>query len=305
MSKLDSIISLILTGTYPSEEEARFVCSKGKEILVQEENIIRVDSPVIVCGDIHGQFYDLLELFKKGGPLPQKNYLFLGDFVDRGYHSVETFLLLLAYKVRYPDRINLLRGNHESRQITQIYGFYDECRRKYGNSNVWKFCTDLFDYMPLAAMIDEKILCVHGGLSHSINKISEIKNLDRKQEIPQEGAMCDLMWSDPCEDMKGWHVSPRGAGYLFGSDICEKFAYENNVSAICRSHQLLQDGYRIVFKELLITIWSAPNYCYRCGNLAAIMELDANLNKKFVTFRESDKEAKQSEKVAVAPEYFL
>lgn len=305
MSKLDSIISLILTGTYPSEDQARFVCSKGKEILVQEENIIRVDSPVIVCGDIHGQFYDLLELFKKGGPLPDKNYLFLGDFVDRGYHSVETFLLLLAYKVRYPDRINLLRGNHESRQITQIYGFYDECRRKYGNSNVWKFCTDLFDYMPLAAMIDDKILCVHGGLSHSINKISEIKNLDRKQEIPQEGAMCDLMWSDPCEDMKGWHVSPRGAGYLFGSDICEKFAHENNVIAICRSHQLLQDGYRIVFKDLLITIWSAPNYCYRCGNLAAIMELDANLNKRFMTFRESDKEAKQSEKVAAAPEYFL
>lgn len=305
MSKIDAIISLILTAKAPSEDQAKFICSRAKEMLVQEDNIIRVDSPVIVCGDIHGQFYDLLELFKKGGQLPSKCYLFLGDFVDRGYHSVETFLLLVAYKVRYPDRINLIRGNHESRQITQIYGFYDECRKKYGNSNVWRICTDLFDYMPLGAIIDDKILCLHGGLSHSINKISEIRNLDRKQEIPQEGPMCDIMWSDPAEDMKGWQVSPRGAGYLFGSDICEKFVYENNITNICRSHQLLQDGYRIIFKETLVTIWSAPNYCYRCGNVAAIMELDSFLNKRFITFRESSQEIRPIDSQIQMPEYFL
>ena len=305
MSRIDRILETTLRGEFPKEEDARFLCWKGKEMLIQEENVIRVDTPVIVCGDIHGQFFDLLELFKKGGQLPNKHYLFLGDFVDRGYHSVETFLLLLAFKIRYPDRINLLRGNHESRQITQIYGFYDECRKKYGNSNVWKYCTDLFDYMPIGALIDDKILCLHGGLSYSLSKVSEIRSLDRKQEIPQEGPICDIMWSDPDETLSGWNKSPRGAGFLFGSDVCEKFAYENGLALICRSHQLLQDGYRVIFKNLFITIWSAPNYCYRMGNMAAIMELDEKHNKRFITFKESERESRPHEGVTPTPEYFL
>ena len=110
-----------------------------------------------VCGDIHGQFYDLKELFKVGGDVPDTNYLFMGDFVDRGFYSVETFLLLLALKVRYPDRITLIRGNHESRQITQVYGFYDECLRKFGSITVWRYCTEIFDYLSLSAIIDGKV----------------------------------------------------------------------------------------------------------------------------------------------------
>ena len=131
-----------------------------------------------------------MELFKVGGECPRTNYLFMGDFVDRGFYSVETFLLILAlkvkfifqitFKVRYPDRMCLIRGNHESRQITQVYGFYDECLRKYGSVNVWRYCTEIFDYLPLAAIIDEKVFCVHGGLSPSINTLDEIKVIDRK-----------------------------------------------------------------------------------------------------------------------------
>lgn len=150
-----------------------------------------------VCGDIHGQFYDLKELFKVGGDVPETNYLFMGDFVDRGYYSVETFLLLLALKVRYPDRITLIRGNHESRQITQVYGFYDECLRKYGSTDVWRYCTEIFDYLSLSAIIDGKIFCVHGGLSPSIQYLDQIRTIDRKQEVPHDGPMCDLLWSDP------------------------------------------------------------------------------------------------------------
>lgn len=121
----------------------------------------------------------------------------MGDFVDRGYYSVETFLLLLALKVRYPDRITLIRGNHESRQITQVYGFYDECLRKYGSTEVWRCCTEIFDYLSLSAIIDGKIFCVHGGLSPSIQYLDQIRTIDRKQEVPHDGPMCDLLWSDP------------------------------------------------------------------------------------------------------------
>jgi serine/threonine-protein phosphatase 4 catalytic subunit len=138
-----------------------------------------------------------MELFRIGGFVPETNYLFMGDFVDRGFNSVETFLLLLALKVRYPDRITLIRGNHESRQITQVYGFYDECMRKYNTPNVWRYCTEVFDYIALAALIEGKVFCVHGGLSPIINSIDDIKNIDRKQEVPHEGPMCDLLWSDP------------------------------------------------------------------------------------------------------------
>lgn len=129
--------------------------------------------------------------------MPETNYLFMGDFVDRGYYSVETFLLLLALKVRYPDRITLIRGNHESRQITQVYGFYDECMRKYGSPAVWRYCTEIFDYLSLSAIIDGKIFCVHGGLSPSIQYLDQIRSIDRKQEVPHDGPMCDLLWSDP------------------------------------------------------------------------------------------------------------
>lgn len=138
-----------------------------------------------------------MELFRVGGMCPDTNYLFLGDFVDRGLYSVETLLLLLALKVRYPDRMTLIRGNHESRQITQVYGFYDECTRKYGSANVWRYCCDVFDYMSLGAVVDGRVFCVHGGLSPTVVSLNQIRSIDRKQEVPHEGAMCDLLWSDP------------------------------------------------------------------------------------------------------------
>ena len=118
---------------------------------------------------------------------------------------------LFAFQVRYPDRITLIRGNHESRQITQVYGFYDECLRKYGSITVWRYCTEIFDYLSLSAIIDGRIFCVHGGLSPSIQTLDQIRTIDRKQEVPHDGPMCDLLWSDP-EDTQGWGVSPRGAG---------------------------------------------------------------------------------------------
>lgn len=226
---------------------------------------------------IHAQFTDLLELFRVGGELPETNYLFMGDYVDRGNHSIETFLLLIALKVRYPDRIWLLRGNHECRQITQVYGFYDECIKKYGSPNVWRYCCEVFDMLAVAAVIDGEAFVVHGGLSPSIDRIDEIRTtIDRRKEIPHEGSLCDLLWSDPDETINGFGVSARGAGYVFGSDVVRRFIHSNGIEYIARAHQLVMEGYKWMFDDTLLTVWSSPNYCYRCGNVAAIVSLDGH-----------------------------
>lgn len=175
MSDVDRWIEQLRRCEHIKESEVKSLCAQAREILLEEGNVQRVDAPVTICGDIHGQFYDLVELFRVGGDCPDTNYLFMGDFVDRGFYSVESFLLLLALKVRYSDRITLIRGNHESRQITQVYGFYDECLRKYGSVNVWRYCTEIFDYLALAALIENRVLCVHGGLSPSINTLDQVR----------------------------------------------------------------------------------------------------------------------------------
>ncbi|ORE06720.1 serine/threonine-protein phosphatase 4 catalytic subunit [Rhizopus microsporus var. microsporus] len=292
-------------GEIISEKEVKELCEKATEILIEESNVQKVDSPVTICGDIHGQFHDLKELFRVGGECPETNYLFMGDFVDRGYYSVETFLLLLALKVRYPDRITLIRGNHESRQITQVYGFYDECIRKYGSATVWRYCCDIFDFLTLSAIIDDKVLCVHGGLSPSINTLDQIRTIDRKQEVPHDGAMCDLLWSDP-EEIEGWGYSPRGAGYLFGGDVVEAFLRTNGLNFIARAHQLVMEGYKPMFDHKIVTVWSAPNYCYRCGNVAAILKLDEHLNTEYKMFDAAPQEAaRNTPNKSALPDYFL
>ncbi|KAL3896248.1 MAG: hypothetical protein SGCHY_004196 [Lobulomycetales sp.] len=304
MSDLDRQISLLSSCQLIKEKEVEELCHKAREILVEESNVQKVYSPVTICGDIHGQFFDLQELFKVGGICPDTNYLFMGDFVDRGFYSVETFLLLLALKVRYPDRITLIRGNHESRQITQVYGFYDECLRKFGSVNVWRYCCEIFDYLSLSAIIDDKVFCVHGGLSPAINTLDQIRSIDRKQEVPHDGAMCDLLWSDP-DDIENWGLSPRGAGYLFGGEVVAAFIHSNHLDLIARAHQLVMEGYKPMFKDTLVTVWSAPNYCYRCGNVAAILEFDENLTKNYKIFEAAPQENRSIPAKKPATDYFL
>lgn len=258
-----------------------------------------------ICGDIHGQFFDLQQLFLTGGTCPDTKYLFVGDFVDRGLHSLECLLLLLALKVFFPDRMFLVRGNHESRQITQVYGFYDECLRKYGNANVWRYCCDVFDYLSLGAIIGDSILCLHGGLSPAIDWIDQIRLIDRKQETPHDGPMCDIMWSDPEDGLLGWASSPRGAGYLFGEDVVEKFIHTNSLKLIARAHQLVMEGYKKMFNDQLVTVWSAPNYCYRCGNVASIMQVDERMDHQFIIFNAASNDDRTLQITRELPEYFL
>ena len=271
MVDVDAILEKLRKFKLPTEQEIKGLCDKAREILDALDNVAQLECPITVCGDIHGQFEDLLEIFDVGGEVPETNYIFLGDFVDRGYNSVETFIYLLTLKIKYPNRITLLRGNHESRQITQAYGFYEECQRKYGSVNVWRMCTDIFDLFQLAAIIEGKVFCVHGGLSPHVNFIDDIRKLDRKQEVPRDGPMSDILWSDPDKEVKTYGYSPRGAGYLFGEEDVVKFNRDNNIELIARAHQLIQEGFQFLFNEKLVTVWSAPNYCYRCGNDASVM----------------------------------
>ncbi|KIJ64206.1 hypothetical protein HYDPIDRAFT_90809 [Hydnomerulius pinastri MD-312] len=314
----DKWITQLMTCQHLPEADMKILCDTVRCILMEESNIQPVSSPVTICGDIHGQFWDLLELLRKGGSVPETSYIFMarrlllwGDFVDRGHYSLETVSLLLALKARYPDRVTLLRGNHESRQITQVYGFYDECQQKYGSAAVWKACCNVFDYLNLAAIIDGETLCVHGGLSPDIRTLDQIRVLSRAQEIPHEGAFCDLMWSDP-EDIDTWAVSPRGAGWLFGGSVTREFTHTNSLTLIARAHQLVQEGYKYMFDETLVTVWSAPNYCYRCGNMASILTIrgrgNGEVGRVFTVFgaaEENERDKGMQTRKMGAMQYFV
>ena len=304
ISDLDQLIEKLKRCEYPTESEVQILCQKAIEVLADEPTVKYVPAPVTVCGDIHGQFYDLKELFFVGGHPPETNYLFMGDYVDRGFYSLETFLLLLALKVRYQNRMTLLRGNHESRQTTQAYGFYDECLRKYGNPNVWKLCTDVFDCLTLSAVVDNKLFCVHGGLSPAISSLDQLKALERRQEIPHTGPISDLLWSDP-EEIEGYTISPRGAGYIFGPDVVMQFNHLNNLDLIARSHQLVMEGFKMMFDGQLVTVWSAPNYCYRSGNVASILECDDQMGKNFKIFDAAPQSEQGGVPERTLPDYFL
>ncbi|GEQ67518.1 hypothetical protein JCM33374_g1183 [Metschnikowia sp. JCM 33374] len=288
------------------EADVQEICSKVIEIIVEEANIQQVYTPVTICGDIHGQLHDMITLFKTGGECPGTQYLFLGDFVDRGYYSLESLLLLFTLKIRYPDRITLIRGNHESRQITTVYGFYDECLRKYGSVNVWRYCCEVFDYISLGAVVGGPggVFCVHGGLSPDVETVDEIRKLDRKQEVPHEGPMCDLLWSDP-EEVSAWAVSPRGAGYLFGENEVSRFCFKNDISLIARAHQLVMEGYKEMFSKTLVTVWSAPNYCYRCGNVASILTIGDDLSREYKVFEASNQDMDQISTKKPVVDYFI
>mmetsp|Transcript_7663 Transcript_7663/g.11379 ORF Transcript_7663/g.11379 Transcript_7663/m.11379 type:complete len:322 (+) Transcript_7663:150-1115(+) len=282
---IDKIIEQIRGGDLPSISVLKNMLARAIEIFSNEPTIVSVNAPITLVGDVHGQFFDVLELFRIGGAPPNTNYLFMGDFVDRGFYSVETLMLLLAYKIRYPRRMILIRGNHESRIISKQYGFYLECYQKFGDGGLfWNECCEVFDTMPLCGLIDSKIFCVHGGLSPCIDSLSEITKINRIQDPPMNGAFCDLLWSDPSEENDEFALSPRGAGYLFGSKIVHSFCHNNNLELVARAHQLQDAGYRYMFNNKLITVWSAPNYCYRCGNVASILEIDEHLNTTIKVF---------------------
>ncbi|KAE8779821.1 Serine/threonine-protein phosphatase PP1 [Hordeum vulgare] len=260
-----------------SEAEIRHLCVTAKGIFLSQPNLLELEAPINVCaGDIHGQFSDLLRLFDYGGLPPSANYLFLGDYVDRGKQSIETICLLMAYKIKFPDNFFLLRGNHECASINRIYGFYDECKRRF-SVRLWKLFTDCFNCLPVAALIDDKILCMHGGLSPDLDSLDRITEIQRPVDVPDQGLLCDLLWSDPDRESPGWGENDRGVSFTFGADKVAEFLNKHDLDLICRAHQVVEDGYEFFADRQLVTIFSAPNYCGEFNNAGALMNVDASL----------------------------
>ena len=281
---VDAIIEKLLSvrGNIPGkqvdlkEEEIKFLIDKSLPIMKEQKMLVELEAPLHVCGDIHGQYYDLLRIFEHCGYPGEYNYLFLGDYVDRGKQSLETVCLLLCYKIKYPEKVTLLRGNHESSVTNRIYGFYDECKRRY-NVRIWRSFTDLFNWLPVAAIIDEKILCMHGGLSPDLKNLQNITDISRPTDIPDTGLLCDLLWSDPDKDCVEYDENDRGVSVIFGEKIVQDFNKKNDLDLIIRAHQVVDDGYEFFASRQLITIFSAPNYCGEFDNSAGIMIIDESL----------------------------
>ncbi|KAK8893254.1 Serine/threonine-protein phosphatase 6 catalytic subunit [Tritrichomonas musculus] len=285
MSDVDEWIDLLRKGKHLSEQQISALFKQLIDVLYQEGTIHAWALPVTICGDIHGQLYDLFELFEISGGIEKNRYIFLGDYVDRGYYSLETFCYLAALKLRHPGRILLLRGNHECRQVNQLYGFYDECLNNYGHAGLWRMCNEVFDLLPIGAVVSNRIFCIHGGLSPEIKLIEQIPLIDRQEELPSSGPFADLTWSDP-DEIPGWAINQRGAGYLFGQRPTNEFCHNNRIELITRAHQLAMSGYQYHFNEdHLVTVWSAPNYMYRSGNDASVLKVDQSGNREFVTFQ--------------------
>ncbi|KAJ2916547.1 hypothetical protein MD484_g3846, partial [Candolleomyces efflorescens] len=296
---LDSVIDRLLEvrGNRPGkpvqlqEYEIKYLCTKAREIFINQPILLELEAPIKICGDIHGQYYDLLRLFEYGGFPPEANYLFLGDYVDRGKQSLETICLLLAYKIKYPENFFILRGNHECASINRIYGFYDECKRRY-NIKLWKTFTDCFNCLPIAAIIDEKIFTMHGGLSPDLQSMEQIRRVMRPTDVPDTGLLCDLLWSDPDKDITGWSENDRGVSFTFGPDVVSRFLQKHDMDLICRAHQVVEDGYEFFAKRHLVTLFSAPNYCGEFDNAGAMMSVDETLLCSFQILKPAEKKAK-------------
>ena len=263
-----------------AEADIKFLITKTKKILLSQPIFLELESPITVCGDIHGQYPDLLKLFELGGFPPDKNYIFMGDYVDRGKQSIECICLLLCYKIKYDENFFILRGNHECGSINRIYGFFDECKRRY-NVKLWKSFVDLFNYLPIAASIDDKIFIVHGGLSPELKTVDQIQKIMRPTDVPEEGLLCDILWSDPDENASGWGANDRGVSVTFNEKVLKNFLEKNELDLLCRAHQVVEDGYEFFGNRSLVTVFSAPNYCGEFDNSGAIMEVDEELMCSF------------------------
>ncbi|ORZ19041.1 serine/threonine-protein phosphatase PP-Z1 [Absidia repens] len=248
------------------------ICFKNSEI-------------VAICRAVQEIF-----LSQPGGFPPDANYLFLGDYVDRGKQSLESILLLFCYKIKFPETFFLLRGNHESGKpflFPIVYGFYDECKRRT-NVKIWKTFVDVFNTLPIAALVASKIFCVHGGLSPSLDSMEDIRGIMRPTDVPEYGTLNDLLWSDPSDTAIEWEDNERGVSYCFGKKIVNEFLAKHDLDLVCRAHMVVEDGYEFFNERTLVTVFSAPNYCGEFDNFASIMTVNEELLCSFELLTPTD-----------------
>jgi serine/threonine-protein phosphatase 2B catalytic subunit len=272
-----------------TEEQALYIIEEGTKVLKQEPNLLEMDAPITVCGDVHGQYYDLMKLFEVGGDPAETRYLFLGDYVDRGYFSIECVLYLWSLKIWYPNTLWLLRGNHECRHLTDYFTFKLECKHKY-SEKIYEACMDSFCALPLAAVMNKQFLCIHGGLSPELHTLDDLKQIDRFREPPTHGLMCDILWADPLEEFGQEKTSEyfvhnhvRGCSYFFSYPAACNFLEKNNLLSVIRAHEAQDAGYRMYRKTRttgfpsVMTIFSAPNYLDVYNNKAAVLKYENNV----------------------------
>ncbi|KAF8947185.1 hypothetical protein BGZ47_010011 [Haplosporangium gracile] len=305
---IDEIISKLLDAGYSGKiakniclrnNEIVYICQTAREVFLSQPTLIELNAPVKIVGDIHGQYTDLLRMFEMCGFPPSANFLFLGDYVDRGKMSLETILLLFCYKIKYPENFFLLRGNHECASVTKVYGFYDECKRR-ASIKMWKAFVDVFNCLPLAAIVANKIFCVHGGLSPSLGTMDDIRALRRPTDVPDYGLLNDLLWSDPSDTALDWEDNERGVSYCFGRSIIQKFLNKHDFDLICRAHMVVEDGYEFFNDRALVTVFSAPNYCGEFDNFGAVMSVSEELLCSFELLKPIDQATARAQMQSLA-----
>ena len=257
--------------------EITAICNASRELFLSQPALLELSPPVKIVGDVHGQYTDLIRMFEMCGFPPNSNFLFLGDYVDRGKQSLETILLLLCYKLRFPENFFLLRGNHECANVTRVYGFYDECKRRC-NVKVWKTFVDTFNTLPIAAIVAGKIFCVHGGLSPSLSHMDDIRNIARPTDVPDYGLLNDLLWSDPADMEADWEANERGVSYCFGKKVIMEFLQKHDFDLVCRAHMVVEDGYEFFNERILVTVFSAPNVSHKISSMGGAADREKLAN---------------------------
>ncbi|KAI5966626.1 CNA1 [Candida theae] len=271
------------------EEQAIKIVKQATQLLTAEPNLLSVPAPVTICGDVHGQYYDLMKLFEVGGDPKTTKYLFMGDYVDRGSFSIECLIYLYALKITYPNSFWMLRGNHESRHLTEYFTFKNECVHKY-SQDLYEECITSFNALPLAAIMNEQFFCVHGGISPQLTDLDSVRKMNRFREPPTKGLMCDLLWADPIEeydedniDTEYLNNAVRGCSYAFTYKAACKFLDRTKLLSIIRAHEAQNAGYRMYKRTKtmgfpsLLTMFSAPNYLDSYNNKAAVLKYENNV----------------------------
>lgn len=323
------------------------LCIRARELIWSEPLCLKIEAPICVMGDLHGQFDDLLGMLDLNGwPLTEgekqwfmektlktkkmprteqrssqpestpnqprsgagaearsemhdakdqgyKRYLFLGDYVDRGAYSMEVVILLISLKLAYPDRIFMIRGNHESRSVNCHYGFYREVTQRY-DAKLYEYFQNMFNVFPVCAVIENAIICMHGGISENLTNLNQFNAFKRPLEIPDVGVLADLTWADPDPTVQLYKPSSRGASYVFGSQALRAFLKKLNLQMVIRAHQVVEDGYEFFDGRRLVTIFSAPNYCGQNDNTAAILCIDRKLRISITVYRPMARDKKFS-----------